>query len=370
MEEAEITTPPSEPLPSVPVNAQSASPEQMTQLRIRIAELETDLERSKANTHSASGISDPAASDLAEENARLVARIAALEAESGELLSASRGETDKLTSQLQEATDALDAIRVDMDVRTTKSTERITELEHHISEIKGENEKVTLELAQLKTARAALEEETVNLNAKLTSTTSALETEKRELSQEVDELRLAGQVSSASQFHYLRKLIYNQETIALYEERLSDAEANRYDLEEALKTIQEQLRTQAEPISSAELTARATTAAQIDNEALQEQVTHLQSKISLLEDQLHDARVAADAHEQAYAARMTRFRESEVQLKKDLEIAVAEKAAVTKSEVVALARAQEISTALQESDTALEDARAEIELLRSDMAVR
>jgi CAP-Gly domain-containing linker protein 1 len=129
------------------------------------------------------------------------------------------------------------------------------------------------------------------------------------------------------------------------------------------------LQKQAEPISKAELTARATTAAQIDNETLQEQVTHLQSRISLLEDQLHDARAAADAHEQAYAARMTRFRESEVQLKKDLETAAAEKNAITNAEAVAIARIQEISNALQESDTALEDARAEIELLRSDMAV-
>jgi CAP-Gly domain-containing linker protein 1 len=130
------------------------------------------------------------------------------------------------------------------------------------------------------------------------------------------------------------------------------------------------LRTQAEPISTAELTARATTAAQIDNETLQEQVTHLQSRISFLDDQLHDARAAADAHEQAYAARMTRFRESEVQLKKDLEIAIAEKGTFINAEATALARVQEISTALQESDAALEDARAEIELLRSDMAVR
>jgi len=89
----------------------------------------------------------------------------------------------------------------------------------------------------------------------------------------------------------------------------------------------------------------------------------------LLEDQLHDARAAADAHEQAYTARMARFRESEVQLRKDLETAAVEKNALTSAEAAAIARIQEISTALQESDTALEDARAEIELLRSDMAV-
>lgn len=143
----------------------------------------------------------------------------------------------------------------------------------------------------------------------------------------------------------------------------------RYDLEDAVKTLQDQLRQQAEPISKEELAARATTAAQIDNETLQEQVTHLQSKISILEDQLHEARAAADTHEQAYSARMARFRENELQLKKDLETISVERNAVTTSEVAALTRVQEITVALQESDAALEDARAEIEALRSDLAV-
>jgi hypothetical protein len=207
MDEAEITTSPLEPpLPSVAVNPRSPSPEQMTQLRIRIAELEADLERTKANTHDSG---DPAGSALAEQNASLVARIATLEAESSERSNAARGETDKLASQLKEATATLDAIRLDMHAHTTKSTERIAELENDISKFKEENAKVALELAQLNTAKGVLEDDTIALKVKLASTASAFEAEKRELAQEVDELRLAGQVSLASHFYWLRRLIFN-----------------------------------------------------------------------------------------------------------------------------------------------------------------
>jgi chromosome segregation ATPase len=122
-------------------------------------------------------------------------------------------------------------------------------------------------------------------------------------------------------------------------------------------------------LSSAELTARATTAAQIDNESLQEQVSHLQLKVAALEDQLHDARAASEAQEQGYAARLTRFREGESQLRKELEARNNEVKDLSKAEAAAKARVEEVTIALQESDSALEDARAEIETLRSDMAV-
>ncbi len=89
-----------------------------------------------------------------------------------------------------------------------------------------------------------------------------------------------------------------QETIALYEERLSNSEARRYDLEDAIRSLEDQLKKQAEPISAAELHARANTAAQIDNETLQEQVSHFQKRVSNLEEQLDEVRVAQERDEQ------------------------------------------------------------------------
>lgn len=181
----------------------------MARLQTRVTELEAELERSKTNaiTHESPGTG--ASDALAEENASLIARISSLEAESSTRVNTAREEADKLASQLREVTDSRDALRLDMDACTTKSAAQIAELESGISKFKDENEKIALELAQLKIAKTASDEETVALKAKLTSTTTSLEDEKRELTQEVDELRLAGQVSLAPPFHSSMKLMCN-----------------------------------------------------------------------------------------------------------------------------------------------------------------
>ncbi|KAF8322255.1 hypothetical protein DL93DRAFT_2027534, partial [Clavulina sp. PMI_390] len=208
---------------------------------------------------------------------------------------------------LRESADSLEALRADLDNNSKQSSQKIAELEVAIDQAQKAKEESVEAHGQVSSAKALVEQEVAALKEQLASTINALETDKTELAHEVTELRLAG-----------------QETIALYEEKLNNAEGLRYDLEEAVKTLQDQLRKQAEPISKEEMTARATTAAQIDNETLQEQVDHLQSRIGTLEDQLHDARATSDAHEQAYTARMARFRESETQLKQDIENLTAE----------------------------------------------
>jgi CAP-Gly domain-containing linker protein 1 len=160
-----------------------------------------------------------------------------------------------------------------------------------------------------------------------------------------------------------------QETIALYEERLSNSEAHRYELEDAVKSLEDQVKKSSEPISPAVIAARATTAAQIDNQTLHEQVTHLQKKVTTLEEQLDDARSAQERDEQAVMARITRFRDNEIQFRKDLAEARRQNDEISKAEVVARARVEEVTEALRESDLALEDARAEIETLRVEVSV-
>ena len=155
----------------------------------------------------------------------------------------------------------------------------------------------------------------------------------------------------------------------MYEERLSSSEARRYDLEDAIRSLEEQLKKQAEPISAAELQARANTAAQIDNETLQEQVLHFQKRIGNLEEQLDEARLAQERDEQATRTRIARFRDAEVQLKKEIAVIKQEKDHLASAETAARSRIDEVTEALRESDLALEDARAEIETLRGDIAV-
>ena len=125
----------------------------------------------------------------------------------------------------------------------------------------------------------------------------------------------------------------------------------------------------SEPISPAIIAARATTAAQIDNQTLHEQVTHLQKKVSTLEEQLDDARSAQERDEQAVMTRITRFRDNEIQFRKDLSEARRQNEEISKAEAVARARVEEVTEALRESDLALEDARAEIETLRVEVSV-
>lgn len=202
MDEAEILgsppTLPTELLPAAQVEARSSSPDRVARLQRRVAELEADLEKSHIErpVSSEDGASALAVveSALQEENDRLTARIATMEADINARVDAARDETDQLSSQLRDSADALDALRADMDLSTKKSTEKIAELEGAMSKLKEENEQSLEAHTQLKIAKAVSDEEIIALKEKLASTTTTLETDKKELAQEVDELRLAGQV--------------------------------------------------------------------------------------------------------------------------------------------------------------------------------
>ncbi|KAF8502838.1 hypothetical protein F5888DRAFT_1121300 [Russula emetica] len=104
-----------------------------------------------------------------------------------------------------------------------------------------------------------------------------LEDERRELGNQVDALRHAG-----------------QETIALYEERLSTAEARRYEMEDLIGSLREQLRSQAQSPSPTSAARQLSSATQIENEALREQVVHLQKKLTITEDMLEEVHATAE----------------------------------------------------------------------------
>ncbi|KAI0342068.1 hypothetical protein BDW22DRAFT_1358196 [Trametopsis cervina] len=178
-----------------------------------------------------------------------------------------------------------------------------------------------------------------------------LEEERRELGGQVDELRKAG-----------------QETIALYEERLSAADARRYEMEDLVASLEEQLRVQARPISPSTIARQAASAAEIDNEALKEQLQHLQKKMASLEDALEDAQVSAEREEIAVRERVLRYKEREDGVRKELAESQKEVDRVSKLEESARIRIDEIEEALRENTVALENARAEIEGLRTEVA--
>ncbi|OBZ68152.1 Trans-L-3-hydroxyproline dehydratase [Grifola frondosa] len=168
---------------------------------------------------------------------------------------------------------------------------------------------------------------------------------------QVDELRKAG-----------------QETIALYEERLSAADSRRYELEDLVASLEEQLRTQTVPPSPAILARQAASAAEIDNETLRDQVQHLQKKIATLEDHLEDAHVTAEKEEAAVGERIKRYKEREDSIRQELSDSHSEMERLLKSEEHARQRVEEMEEALRENTVALENARAEVETLRNEIA--
>ncbi|TCD63032.1 hypothetical protein EIP91_006068 [Steccherinum ochraceum] len=189
------------------------------------------------------------------------------------------------------------------------------------------------------------------LESRVQKAYTELEEERRELGGQVDELRKAG-----------------QETIALYEERLSAADSKRYEMEDLIASLEEQLRQQQPPPSPGALARHASSAAEIDNETLRDQVQHLQKKISSLEDLLEDAQATSEREEAAIRERIKKYKDREEAVRKEVVDSRKEVERVLKAEEVARSRVEEIEEALRENTVALENARAEIEGLRMDVA--
>lgn len=230
---------------------------------------------------------------------------------------------DGLKSEVQVAQTELDQLRKTLTDKETASTELEDEL--HVREA-----------------------DIANLKASLTSALAEAEEERKELNAQIDELRVAG-----------------QETIALYEERLSEVEDQRYTLERRLNSLIEKAAGQEQP----EVPARMSeTAIEIDNETLREQVVHLQKKISMMEDIIEDHQANAEKEEANMVERVKRLKEKEEAMKKELNDGKKDVERVLQAESHALHRVEEIGEALRESTLALENARAELESLRSEMA--
>jgi len=114
----------------------------------------------------------------------------------------------------------------------------------------------------------------------------------------------------------------------------------------------------------------ASSATQIDNETLRDQVQHLQKKSVKLEEQLEETRATLERDVSTYQDKITRLRLEEEQRKRDLVLKTKEVEQLLKSERNARNRVEEIEEALRESTVALENARGEVEVLRAELTVR
>ena len=130
--------------------------------------------------------------------------------------------------------------------------------------------------------------------------------------------------------------------------------------------MENQARKEANSISASR---QASSAAEIDNEALRDQVQHLQKQIQSMEDMLEDVQAAAEREEATVRERIRRYKEKEETMRKELNAGRKEVEQMLKSEAAARGRVEENEEALRESTLTLENARAEIEVLRTELAV-
>lgn len=111
---------------------------------------------------------------------------------------------------------------------------------------------------------------------------------------------------------------------------------------------------------------RKVTAAEIDNETLNDQVKHLQNRIHHLEEQVDEARGQAETDSDAWQDKYNKARDTEKTILGDLERSKAEVVKLNSDSAAAQSRISELQGALSENQSALESARAEIEALRAE----
>ena len=141
-------------------------------------------------------------------------------------------------------------------------------------------------------------------------------------------------------------------------------------MEDLIGSLREQLRSQAQSPSPTSAARQLSSATQIENEALREQVVHLQKKLTITEDMLEEVHATAERDEAMVRDKIRRFKEKEDLLKQQVAECELEIAKLVKSENSARIRIEEVGEALRESTVALENARAEIEGLRAEIVVR
>lgn len=291
---------------------------------------------------------------LKDERDQALLRIQELE---GQLKASERSLNDRLSKisnlerSVQSGATELESVRADRDARLRDLETKLEENEHLVSRLKEAIEVKSNEAGQNEGVIQAKNAEIGLLEGRVKKANSELEDVRRDLISQVEELRRAG-----------------QETIALYEERLSTSEMKRYELEDRVQELEE-LSKKRTQVGHTSLDGSVDGVSKIDNEMLRDQVSHLQKKIQDLEDQLEDTRANAEKEEAALRSRVQRYKESEASLRAETTDIRKEVESLAKSEAIARGKAEEAEEALRENTFALENARAEIESLRAEVAV-
>ncbi|KAG9073871.1 hypothetical protein FS749_014603, partial [Ceratobasidium sp. UAMH 11750] len=324
-------------------------------LEARVAELEQENEALKAEVSAKSAsIAEEAevlnaaierAVALEEDKKAALARVTELERTHEKAL---KEHQDKLDA-LERAAQVADKTRAELETRIKDEEGKRTDAEALVASLKEALASKASVADEHAAALKAKNDEIALLEGRVQRLDTDLQFERRELGQQVDELRQAG-----------------QETIALYEERISEMEARRYELEDAIAELEAKLAQRA--ASPGTIARQASTAAEIDNESLREQVSHLQRRLGLAEDQLEDAHAQAEREENAVRARVAKAKEGEAAARGECEVLKREMECLRKEDAALRVRMEELVEALRENAVTLEGARAEVEGLRAEVA--
>lgn len=348
-------TPPSPRSESATSFRSSATDERnlIDQLQSRIDALEYDNERlrSVSNMPDDDKLNDAQLQLVEQERDEAVRRIAQLEAElltSKNALQAQSTHSSSLEQDYKRVLEELESLQISRDSRLKELQEKLDDDAALVKTLKDAVDRQTSIAQEQETLCKTKENEVAVLELRIEKAYTELQEERNDLGAQIGELRMAG-----------------QETIALYEERLSAADSRRYELESRITSLEAGI--QAKQTSNSP-TVDISSATQIDNETLREQVLHLQRKISTMEDIIEDAHAMSEKEEVALRERMKSLKEKEDGMKKELNEGRKEVERMVKSEAAARNRVEEIEEAIRESTVALENARAEVEGLRAELA--
>ncbi|EJD02624.1 uncharacterized protein FOMMEDRAFT_107555 [Fomitiporia mediterranea MF3/22] len=313
-------------------------------------QLKSELEASQSSQSKAGGIET-----ITSEREQALDRIKDLESQlksSERTMDERNSKIESLERSVQTSTTALQAQRAEDESRLNDLQSKLDESQSLITSLKDAIEAKSNEAGQNEGIIQAKDAEINLLEGRVKKASSELDDVRKDLTAQIDELRHAG-----------------QETIALYEERLAAADSRRYQLEDLVDRLEEQLKRRTS-LSKSQNSVKheSAEAMRIDNEALREQAVHLQKRITSLEDMLEEARGNLEREESNARARIQRHKEHEAALRAELVETRGEVERLVKSESSARVKAEEAEEALRENTITLENAQAEIEGLRAEIA--
>ena len=275
-------------------------------------------------------------------------------AEAQQQLSKSADDHDRLQKEAQSRQNSL---QLKLEASEQLVSEMKSRIEHQSAQEQRGQTKEALE-TQLKLKDAEID----SLKASLKRIEEEAQTARGDLLHQIDELKDAG-----------------RETISLYEQRIEEIEAERSQVLDSMQLLQDKAQeairaaeARVEELQAAQSSSHtrngleAGSAAAIDNEALREQVAHLQDKLNKYEDQIAEDALALEKEKEYAQKRRDKSHEVETSLKNELKRIKSELERAQRGAKEQLILLEETRHALQESQLALERERAELECLRAD----